>query len=476
MTLVERRRPVAGVPLLLGTGGLLLALALGLAAWGFLYDPPGRSVLLITLDMVRPDHLGAYGYPRDTSPTLDALAADGLLFEDAYMTAVLSAPSHASVMTALPPGEHGLVDNIHVLPPEAVTVAEVARAAGVRTAAFVSEPLVGPEVGLDQGFQELQVLKNKNHLHQQQSEAYALRTYRAAADWIREHTSSGSFFAWVHAQNAHFDWFPPEEARQRFVPPELRDLDVTAFDCVREQNAWFRAPENEGRPLPAGWAEVMTARYDAEISVIDRGVAEILDALEATGARDRTTVIVLSDHGATLFDRREIDHTDVFFEETLRTVLMVHDPDPRSPRGRVRGFVELTQVAPTIAEALGVRWNQQRAPADSLYEVGRRGQGRTPFPRRTWHYGRSRGCVREGPWKLTQHNDQIVLYDLEHDPEERINVATEHPLEVRSLRKHLRRATGRLRPSNGIIKEKNSEVLQMLREGGYLDEVHQWGK
>ena len=213
------------------------------------------------------------------------------------------------------------------------------------------------------------------------------------------------------------------------------------------------------------------ARYDGEIALVDEGVGIVLDALAASPAAQRTTVIVVADHGETLFDRADVaqfGHGYKFFEEVLHVPLIVHVPGVAP--ARLRGFVESTAIAETIAEVAGLPRLEAAdgSRAVSLLRAMQAGRGADSFPLIAWP-GHTRRAVRLGPHKLVVSPDGQELYDLDSDPRERHDRAAAEPERVALLARKLAQLDATVvRPARTA---RDPETLEMLREGGYLDDV-----
>lgn len=438
------------------SGSILVAVTIAGVAMLASWNPPAPTILLITMDMTRADHLGLYGYSKQTTFRLDRLAAEGVVFEQAFTPATLSGPAHASMMTGLKPVEHGLMDNAHKLSESVSTIAERLRGAGYHTAGFVSYGLVGEKVGLDRGFETFLLRKEPNHSHRAPPTVrQAQWAFDEAATWLRAHPNRS--FAWVHAQHPHFDFRPPEAFEQLFleepVPPDF------PYDCIYDLNKAIRA----GVEIPPDVKTRLLARYDGEIALMDAGIGMLLDALEESGAWKNTTVIVASDHGATFFERgNTVDHVDDYWEEILRVPLLIRSPDV--PPGRVHGYVPITAIAATIAEIAGIP--ALPGHASSLMEAVRAGHGDETFPPTAWFHNEETHAVRVGRWKFVADERGVRhLYDLDTDPEERTNLVSTETSRVVELEEVFKRLSANVAPSVPIS---DPETLQMLRDGGYL--------
>lgn len=395
----------------------------------------GHSVLLITLDTTRADRLGCYGYGPAATPHLDRLAREGVRFERVYCPAPLTLPSHSSILTGLHPATHGVRNNGHDLSPKWRTLAEILKAGGFATAAFVSAFSVDSRFGLDRGFdvyddafQPQAPLKGAN------AERRAEETFARFARWLDGH-GGNRFFAWVHYYDPHLPYDPPSPYREA-------------------------AP---GRP------------YDGEIAYMDHYVGRIVDALAAKGLLDRTLIVVAGDHGEGLGDKVETGHGIFLYEETLRVPLIIRSPGSFPRPLVVEGPVRLVDVAPTILETLGlaaeaggmegrslVPWvrDPARPGLDSLVE--------TFYPRENFGWSELVGIV-SGPWKYIQA-PRPELYDLATDPGERTDLAASSPTQADELRKRLEAELLRLAAPAGASggQAVRADDRERLRSLGYV--------
>ena len=227
-------------------------------------EATGVNVLLVTLDTVRADRLGCYGHESAETPTLDALAARGVRFDDAITSVPVTLPSHATILTGLSPLSHGVRDNgRYRLAEEHVTLTEVLSSHGYDTAAFVGCFVLDARFGLDQGFDTYDFEVSADGYHPQMpdfNERSATGVTDAVVRWLDERAISGAnapFFAWVHYFDPHQPYQSPLQRLPRFAV----------------------------RP------------YDAEIAYVDAELQRVLDKLGDLGVRDRTVVVVAGDHG-----------------------------------------------------------------------------------------------------------------------------------------------------------------------------------
>jgi len=321
-----------------GLGGLfcaVLSLACGAGCnWLTATRPSGPSVLLVTIDTLRADHVGAYGAQGVETPTLDALAAEGVLFEQAMASVPLTLPSHASLLTGQYPPTHGVRHNaIFVLPEEAETLAERFQAAGYETGAVIGAAVLDPEFGLRQGFDHYDANIPE---HRATSAGFferpAADVTDAALAWLQ--TVDRPWFLWVHYYDVHGGYHPPEAYAKRFP----------------------------GRP------------YDGEAAYVDTELGRLLAGVET----DHPLVAVTSDHGEGLGEHGELSHTYLIYDSVLHVPLILTGPGVPSGR-RVPGVVANASIAPTLLELAGlpaltrtdvgtltVTWAEGRATADGF--------------------------------------------------------------------------------------------------------------
>jgi len=326
-------------------------LAAALAAAPTLAHPTSSTaidgVLLVTIDTLRADVLGAYGGPLST-PTLDALAHDGWLFENCLTASMLTNPSHASIMTSLYPRDHGVYDNESGIHADARTLAGALKRNGVRTAAVIGFPHLNPEVSnLGLGFDKV--------VKAERRERRADETSAVALQALDEIAPSGPFFLWVHYTDPHAPYDPPPDVPLHpLVGKTPMRVAVRAAPGFQRKNPWFRKAFSEHR-----FTEELVQRYWAEVEATDRGLGLLFDGLAKRGRLEHTAVIVTSDHGENLGEHGLYFHHGGLYRETVHVPLIVKLPG-QSP-ARISGLVETVDIAPTALEAAGAPlWEPMR--------------------------------------------------------------------------------------------------------------------
>jgi len=502
-----------------------IAAAVGLAA-GCAREPtsPGGryNLLLIVLDTLRADHLGSYGYERDTSPHLDAFAARGVRFANAQSAAPWTAPSLLSLMTSLHPDVHQVIryPNPGRLSRDVVTLAEVLQRAGYATAAFTEGGYAKGEFGLDQGFDVYpsnpgdDESHGSNRLYPSRIHANVGRTL----EWIRAHRDE-RFFAFFQTYETHTPYRAPEKWIRRFRPEfvfarERQELAaiVARWDAgaTLSEADWNRLVLHDFHclmveaPLPQrpGLYDAVRKRvepfddgaegyppevlagvrdlYDAEIAYTDQQVSRLWTEIARLGLEEETIVVVIADHGEGLGDHGWVEHGKTLTEEILRVALVMRFPDALGYRGTVDALVRSVDVMPTLLDALGVSRAGLALQGEPLQGVLAGGDGaEAVFSHAVSRAGEEDGwrSVRTARWRLVlrESDGEAWLYDLLGDPGERTNVADRFPDVASELREQVRAQHARDVALRDVVSgevepaEIDPELRRELEALGYLE-------
>ncbi len=423
----------------------LCALGIATAALGSPSHPRPRNVILISLDTLRADRVGAYGHPGGLTPTLDALAARGTRFADASSTSAWTSPAHASLFTGLYPSRLGLVayrglESAEVLGEAHTTLAEVLRARGWQTRALTGGNFVAARLGFGQGFEAYDDWAWRFGEHEK-----GLQEFLAGRDRSRP------FLLFLHGYDAHHPYEAEPDLARHHYGEYGGSYDVARF--CRED------PPASGPDL--GYVK---ARYDAAVATADRSLGRLLAMLDADGALAESLVIAVSDHGEEFYEHGGCDHVDRMYQEVVQVPLLIAGPGV--PAGRVvRAPVSLVDVMPTVLDALGL----SRLPGDgrSLWPDlgGRRAAERTLLV----ESGREDAVMRAvRRLALKLHVDATgrpgPLFDLSRDPGEREDLAGSRPALVQRL---LAEVAGRaVAPAERIPLD--PELRERLKALGYI--------
>lgn len=330
--------------------GVGVAIAIGLLAWFMpssvapLESPEYPNVILITVDTLRADHLSCYGYPRDTSPSIDQLAEDSLVLDNAVTPSPSTGPSVASMMTSSYPYQHGVVHNFYQLHDQNLTVAETLQQNSYVTAAFVSNyVLVGDLSNLHQGFDVFDDYLSERELNRDVYERSATGTVNMASAWL-QNIESDPFFLWLHLMDPHGPYTPPPPFDHEFMgTPELlqREL-IPDYQFLGSLDRAFYVD-----------------RYDGEIAYCDQQIGRFLDTLRSLGLYDDALVVLHADHGESLGEHgRYFEHGVDVFEPCLRIPMLVKLPRELAVRSawpsRSDVLVSVMDIAPTILDVAGV--------------------------------------------------------------------------------------------------------------------------
>lgn len=406
------------------------------------------DIILISIDCLRADHLGVYGYERDTSPNLDAFAKEATVFRHAMASSSYTLPTHASMLTGLPPSHHGaygrrpLFSHIPYAP-------ELLAGAGYRVSGLVSGLYLTAPWGFARGFHSFRFIDDA-----------APRLVDEAIELLRE-SEGQSRFLFFHLWDPHMPYLPPRELESRIGEPPA---DVVDF-LERIHN---RTATREAR-------EQAMALYDGEIALVDRELGRFFDALKASGAFDRSMIVVTGDHGEAFFEHGYWEHGHQspepgLYEELLHVPLIVKWPSTSSS-STIANEVSQMDVFPTILGVAGIqkttRWAQNltdaRAGRTLLAEVPPRG---TPSMGEEMRHI----ALRNGSVKYMSSPDREELYDLTADPGETTNRITSglgSPVDFAALTREYWLSVPRTLPrAEDLVQD--PELLEWLKALGYI--------
>jgi arylsulfatase A-like enzyme len=387
-------------------------------------------VLLITLDTVRADRLGAYGYASARTPNLDGLAQTGVRFDDATSVAPITGPAHAAILTGMEPARFGVRDNTSTpLPAEALTLAEILAPRGFATGGFVGAFILDRPYGFAQGFDTFDGgFTRVDSGSEANSERPANAVVDSALRWLVNVPADQPFFGWVHLYDAHAGYRPP--------PPFAQD-------------------------------------YDGELAFVDQQVGRLLEALRSRNTLERTLIFVVGDHGESLGEHGEAEHSVFLYDAVLR-VPFIASGAGLTPAHVVSEQVRVIDVVPTILDALGVP-RPEKLDGESLTPLLQGGArsvipplyAESYYPR--LHYGWSElRALRADGWKAIDAPKR-ELYNLREDPGELDNRYAAQPALADRMIGEAARLEREL--SGGVVtvvKEPDRETLERLRSLGYV--------
>jgi arylsulfatase A-like enzyme len=408
-------------------------------------DQP-TPVILISIDTLRADHLGAYGYTRIQTPNIDSFAEHGTIFTAIDSQIPLTLPSHASLFTSAYPFEDQIEENAERVSPGAVTLASVLRRQGYKTGAFLGCVFLERQMGIDQGFdlydspfdfEALSPLSGSMFFGGTSQNPYAVRdrrdgalVTRPAIQWLAEHRNQ-PVFAFVHLFDLHKPYKLEDDARRRGI-----------------------------------------SGYDAEIEYVDRLLGAFKKALVEQGWWDRALVILLADHGEGLGEHGESAHGYFVYESTIRVPLILHWPSGSvSYPPRTSQPAGLIDVAPAILDFLHVPAPPSFRGRSLLGPLGSGGDTGAVYSESLHTYD-SFGwaplrSLRVGPYKYIDA-PRPELYNLQTDPHEQANLAGKDPARAQALRTQLMQLLSRYAPRHPAPPSPASPQTRALQSLGYL--------
>jgi arylsulfatase A-like enzyme len=442
------------------------------------YDVP--TIILISIDTLRPDRLGCYGNPAPTSPNLDRWRQQAVLFETAVAQAPSTLPSHATIFSSLLPEHHGASWSRRTkLPATIPTLTTELKAAGYRTAAFTGGGQIAPEFGLDRGFDVYGVDVGGSDFS---------AAVRAGIDWLGRDRGRPAF-VFLHTYEVHHPYTPDPETLGLFdgnydgpLPSRISEKLIESINRRR-------------REITDDDLAHIVAAYDAEIRSVDEAFGELLAGLDELAMRENTLLVFTSDHGEEFGEHGVVGwHSHTLFDELLRVPLLIQYHDGHHEGLSVRAQVRLLDLAPTILAAIGldvppsfegvdlmpvVNGVPMPLPAISQIDTSRHPQ----ISLRTQEWKLYPRALFDGdpfaeslPPLLTRVKNNFtrrrwpyLLFDLTEDPEETWDLATSRPDVAEALQPMLEvLMAGRTAQQSATVNV-DEGTMDRLRALGYLE-------
>jgi arylsulfatase len=467
--------PAAGAAL------VLLAAVNAAAWWSFDRGPrPRLNVLLITIDTLRADHLGAYGYARPTSPNIDRLAREGVLFGHAKAQWPKTGPSFASMLSSTYGHTNGLIRTTpQRMPDRFLLLAELLKAGRYDTSAAVANVSLARLFNFDQGFDRYVEIWNEGKDERLRTELVT----RHGLDLLERASRRRPFFLWLHYLDPHARYEPPPRFHEMFVGDRHYDPTRRAplNDDIEEDIGGIPARANLGTEDRIAY---YVAQYDAEIRYVDEQVGLLLKNLEERGLAGETLVVLTADHGESLGDHNYyFEHGRLPYEDCVRVPLILRGPGTGAPGRVVRSPVELIDVLPTLLDLAGLppAPGAEGKSLRRLLEGDRVGGARWAYAFAESGYAKDyQRSITTERYKLIWVPDRedrrimrgrdLELYDLGADPGETRNLVDERPAVAILLQARLRRwikaggAAAGAPPAVSL----DSKTEEQLRSLGYV--------
>ncbi len=406
-----------------------------------------RNVLLISMDTTRADVFGCYGFKHDTTPNIDALAAEGVLFERTYAPLSLTLPSHSTMLTGTIPPYHGVHDNRgYKLSDSNVTLAEILRDNGFVTGAIVGSIILDSKYGMDQGFDfyddNFQKERFPIHIPERQAE----ETERIACQWLEQHQKE-NMFLFLHFYDPHRSYDAPEPYKNMFL----------------------------GNPPPQpGSIDHLQGTYAGEVAYTDNCIKGVIGKLKQLELYDSTLIIITADHGEMFHQHEEVTHGYYIYEGNVRVPLVFRVPGVSVPR-RIENTVGLTDIVPTVCSLLDIEGPFEFQGADIspyLFEDAPDDLKRhiylesmTP----TRYKANSLLGIVNDKYKYIQ-TTRPELYDMVNDYPESVNLVETYPKVTHLLKGRLKNMLDDTILSGGADNkmELDAETIKQLEGLGYV--------
>jgi arylsulfatase A-like enzyme len=413
------------------------------------------------------DHLGCYGHPRSISPRLDEFAEEAALFERTVSTAPWTVPSFVSILTGKYVSYHsvGPVNGHRAMSSEEPTIARALSERGYRTAAFVSNYLLRRRMNMHGGFDTYDDTYTSEELRRGMPERTADSVNEFVTNWLDSQGRREPFFLWVHYQDPHGPYTPPERFRSKFPDVDLESdpekLEITTNEGHHGIPTYqFLEPDTSiGR---------YRALYEAEVAFADEKIGELMDRLKALGLWKDALVVFTADHGEALGEHDYwFCHGHDVTDDLIRVPLIVKLPGAPRPR-RIDELVSTVDVTPTCLEVAGAA---DRLPVNgaSLVDLI---EGRTESLNREFVFsedGQGRVSLRTKETKFIFAPDGERLFDLVADPGETDSLLGRTPEAALGWRQKIIRYRADAKPIQGEDLDQSARELERLRSLGYID-------
>ncbi len=432
----------------------ILIIVVALLCIGWLYFGPEadpskkiRHVLIISMDTTRADALGCYGFKYTITPNIDALAREGVLFENTYASLSLTLPSHSTMLTGTIAPYHGVHDNLNYrLDDSNVTLAEILKDNGFVTGAIIGSVILDSKYGLDQGFDfyddDFQEPRSPIHIIERQGGEIS----RIAGEWLDEHQKE-NMFLFLHFYDPHRSYEAPEPYHKMFLrnpPPNPNSL------------------------------EYLQGLYLGEVAYTDNCIKGVIDKLKQLGLYDSTLIIITADHGEMLSEHREMTHGYYIYQGSMKVPLVFKVPGLSVPR-RIEQTVGLVDIVPTVCSLLDINgpfefqgedispYLLQDAPVDLKRHIYL--ESLTP----TKYKANSLLGIVNDKYKYIQ-TTRPELYDIVKDDQESVSLVEKHPKIAHLLQGRLKNILDDIKTSKitGNKIELDDETLKQLETLGYV--------
>ena len=442
-------------------------------------DKKGYNVILISIDTLRADHVGCYGYSRETTPNIDSLASDSAVFLNTYASSSWTLPSHVSLLTSLNTVRHGVNYHDQRMSPSLVTLADLLRQNGFSNSAFTGGGFVSATYGFSKGFDMYR--EGEGGVFNQNG---AELVYRVVSRWL-DQSSDNQFFLFIHTYQPHSPYACPYPYKVMFLEDDAKwgHLDITSY-IGGKKGLYKKLSPKEQRDI--------IGLYDGEIRFTDEELIKpLLLKLKELGIYERTMIVLTSDHGEEFFDHGSWTHGQNLYDESLRVPLIIKFPGSKYRGKKIGSIVRLIDVMPTILDELGIDYSGISVDGLSLipFLKGRESKDRIFLAEIGDNVLNS-----HVPWKKTMNFEKfklilnkeyskedlkffspspslipkVELYDLVKDPRELENIASKMPALARQLTRKIKEAFSKARIGKQEKIKLSKELRDQLKALGYI--------
>lgn len=434
---------------------------------------PFPNVILITIDTLRPDHLSSYGYSRLTSPNIDQIASEGIIFENAIAQSSWTLPSVASILTSRFPSELGMVHSFSKFRKNSLRIATILKENGFQTAAFVSSGHISAKRGFDEGFEVFEDSGNER----------AMSINERVFKWLSQRSKKKEakpFFLWVHYFDVHSDYDAP--------PPFDKVFDKTFSNQEIGRTDYLLNIIKNGLNLSPAEVSNIQLLYDREINYADHHIGNLLESLRNQQVLENSILIIGADHGDEFMEHGKLLHALTLYDELIRVPLIIRYPKKLSKGTRISEVVQNLDIVPTVLDLLAIDTSGFQCKGRSLLPLIEGTEEVEPFsfsetqPQANlvkdtegWpeELFKRLYMIRTSKKKLIhdQKNQSWEMFDLVKDPGEKLNMYSENIMPDNDLKSAL--VTWEKSLENNFSKyeeiEKGGDEIKKLRALGYLN-------
>ncbi len=438
------------------------------------------NVLLISVDTLRADHLGCYGYARQTSPNIDSLAENSVMFSNVYASSPWTLPSHVSMLTSLHCVHHQVYQDNEKMDPTILTLADLLRQNHFFCTAFTGGGFVSSVYGFSKGFDMYQ--EGGGGVYRQDAAEYL---NGLVAEWLDTHSKNKNFFLFAHTYQLHDPYACPEPYKDMFLSENAQWRHVNLMGYLGGRANLFK-------PLSEDERRNVVDLYDGEVRYTDETlVGPLITKLKQLDLYDSTLIIFTSDHGEEFYDHRSWEHGHQLYDESLKVPLLIKFPGSRFRGKQISTIVSLVDVMPTILEELQIETSELSLDGKSLIPVV---EGKEDANRSFLADIGDNVLNSHVPQKIATNNGTekfilnkkfteddlsffqypppmtgpVELYELTSDPEEKLNVADEKAALVNRLIRTIDNLYSQAKKRRSLKPEIDDDLKEQLRALGYI--------